>query len=297
MLPVLQSGAVKVTGMRFNSETARTRVVIELDAAARYQANYTSEHGISICLLETGLGTIRKTVNVDDEMVKSIALKEVIGDIVNVNISLKSGASFGVFPLESPDRIVIDIAQGAIAGGVQPPVILASDSVIENEAAETPERLPHDAVAETVDSKFIFPPLFANHTLFQLCFDAFLLIALIIMGFKLWRVARVSRKNFNTLKKGHNFADMISRVQQGVEKEQQRVASAKPSVLDKVQKRKKEKEQAVQPMTLPKQYEKVRKLAQLGMDRMTISQQSNIPIGEVNLILDLSKARSQAKSN
>ena len=42
---------------------------------------------------------------------------------------------------------------------------------------------------------------------------------------------------------------------------------------------------------------KVYELAELGMDRVTISRQSNVPIGEVNLILDLWKTRPGNKPN
>jgi hypothetical protein len=41
------------------------------------------------------------------------------------------------------------------------------------------------------------------------------------------------------------------------------------------------------------QYSKVYELAKLGMDRLEIAKKSNIPIGEVNLILDLPTASSQ----
>ncbi len=43
-----------------------------------------------------------------------------------------------------------------------------------------------------------------------------------------------------------------------------------------------------------KQYDKVQELAEKGIDPISISQKSNIPVGEVNLILDLIRARKDS---
>ena len=89
MISVSQSWAVYVIDIRSNSEADKTRIVVELDGAAQYQTHYTSEPGISICLLEAGLKSTRKTISIGDELVEPAALKEVMGNIVEVSISLR----------------------------------------------------------------------------------------------------------------------------------------------------------------------------------------------------------------
>jgi len=307
---VSQSQAANVIDIRSNSEADKTRIVVELDGPVQYQALYTSEPGVSICLLETGLRAAGKTINISDELVKTVVLKGVMGNIAEVSISLKGKSAFTVFPLESPDRIVIDVMPGVAIGTARLISTDNSETSTENlsKTPETPERSaiataekPIDNPAEELQG---FAALFSlkntDYALAQFCFNAFLLIALMVMGIGLWRVTRTSKKTIRTLKKNKHSTDMINKLQQGMrEKDRnlgQRFArSVKPDISQKLQKRKRGEKH---PQTVhQKQYEKVQKLAQLGMDRMEISQQSNVPIGEVNLILDLSKTESQAKAN
>ena len=143
-----------------------------------------------------------------------------------------------------------------------------------------------------------------DYVIVQFCFDILLVVSLIIIGINLWRVIRISKKNPNALKKFQTFADMINEGDR-FHKEKDNSGSVRlksegqnmPS--NEVKGRRKKKGHGVQPASLqqhtPQQYKKVHELAELGMDRLAISQQSNVPIGEVNLILDLSKARSQSK--
>lgn len=315
---VCQSQAANVIDVRHNSEADKTRVVIELDGPTQYQALYTSEPGVSICLLEAKLKSIGKTINIDDGRIKTVVLKEAMGNIVEVSISLEGKPAFTIFPLETPDRIVIDVMPGIAVEAVQPLDVFAANSTTtteDNSATKTeepPGTLEHAVLGvseQPLDSSSgklqdltaLFSLKDIDYTLVQLCFNAFLVIALIVMGIKLWRVTKVSKRNLSTLKKGVDTADIISMLQQGkMEKdsnlEPQRIRPpVKTDISGKTQKRKRRKER---PQAMhEKQYEKVHKLAQLGMDRMEISQQSNVPIGEVNLILDLSKSGSQAEVN
>lgn len=306
---VCQSQAANVIDVRHNSEADKTRVVVELDGPTQYQALYTSESGVSICLLEARLKSIGKTINIGDELVKTVVLKEMMGDIVEVSISLKGKSAFTIFPLETPDRIVIDVMPDIAVEAVQPLDVFAANSTKKTE--EPPGTLEHAVLGvseQSLDSsskKFqdlaaLFSLKNMNYALVQLCFNAFLMMALIVIGIKLWRVTKVSKRNLSTLKKGMTTADIMSRLQQGImengsDLEPQRIRPVKTNISGKTQKRKRRKER---PQAMhEKQYEKVHKLAQLGVDRMEISQQSNVPIGEVNLILDLSKSGSQAKVN
>lgn len=322
MISASQSWAAHVIGIRSNSEADKTRIVVELDGPAQYQAHYTSEAGISICLLGAGLKSIRRTLSIDDEMVETVALKEVMGNIVEVSISLRREASFTIFPLDSPDRMVVDVMSDAAVGIAQPLSISESGSeamtrnspgthetletetpgTLDHEVAGTQEQPLHTSVAVPPGPISVLPLQDTDYILAQFCFNALLVTALIFMGIKLWRVTRVSERNLNTLKEGADFADMVNRLQSDAEErdnslERQHALPIRPDVSGKAQKRRKRKRRVTRPAAAQKQYEKVHRLAQLGMDQMEISQQSNVPIGEVNLILNLTKARSQAKAN
>ncbi len=314
MVLISQSQAANVIDVRYSSEADKTRIVIELDGVAQYQANYTSEPGISICLLETGLKFARKTISIGDELVKTVVLKELMENIVEVDIPLKSGTAFTIFPLNSPERVVVDVMPDT-AVVIPQPVSVSTDSseVMTGESPEAPVALKYeDAVTAGLPlyTRAAVPPApisviplqNTDYILVQLCFNALLVIALIAMGIKLCRVARRSKKHLNALKEDEVFADMVSRLQQGGKEtdnspEQQRVLPISSDIPGKAQKRRKRRGSATRPAAGQKQYEKVLKLAQLGIDRMEISQQSNVPIGEVNLILNLTKAGSKAKAN
>ncbi len=299
---VCQSQAANVIDVRHSSGVDKTRVVVELDGPAQYQALYTSEPSVSIRLLEARLESIRKTVNIGDELVKTVVLKEVMGDIVEMSISLEGRSVFRVFPLETPDRIVVDVMPDVAPEAAQPLNVFAANSTTKTE--DPPGTLgaseqPLDSSSEKLqDLTALFSLKNMDYALVQLCFNVFLVMALIVIGIKLWRVTKVLKRNLSALKKGMDPADIIDMLQQGtMEKdgslELQRARPVKTAISGKTQKRRKRKER---PQAMhEKQYEKVHKLAQLGMDRMEISQQSNVPIGEVNLILDLSKSGSQAK--
>jgi hypothetical protein len=60
---------------------------------------------------------------------------------------------------------------------------------------------------------------------------------------------------------------------------------------NEVSEKKIEKDSATKPEAIPPQYGRVQEMAQHGMDSASISQRSDIPVAEVNLILDLIKAR------
>ena len=225
VISVSQGRAALVMDMRSNSEADKTRIVVELDAPAQYQAHYTSEPGISICLLESGLKSVKKTISVDDELVKTVAMKEVMGSIVEVSISLRRGAAFTIFPLESPDRIVVDVMPDAAMGLAQPLSISTigseaeagnSSGTMKHEDAQTPGPPLSSRTAAFPGLMSELPLQNTDYVLAQLCFNVLLVVALMVMGIKLWRVTRISKKNLKTLKEGMGFADMISRLQAGV---------------------------------------------------------------------------------
>ena len=316
MVPVLQSQAVMIRGLRFDSKADGTRIVLDLDGTALYRTQYDKEPSISIRLLETKRGSIKQTTSIDDGLVKAVTAKEkIVNDTAEtmVRILLKKSATSTVFSLSN--RIVIDITPDEIIGTtdvaaenenapMEDREITMEDVVAEatqplNVPAEGITPLPHERVQESNSYKTIFSLLAERSALTQLGFNGVFMLALIFMGIKVWRVARVSKKNSNILKKGQNFADMIGRLQRGAEAENNGAGKRRPifAVPNMAQKKQKKKKRTLPPVASQKQYERVHKLAQLGIDRLAISQQSNVPIGEVNLILNLTKSRSQSKAN
>ena len=135
-----------------------------------------------------------------------------------------------------------------------------------------------------------------NLKLIQFGFDSVLIASLIFMGVCFYRskkhapatsslgledMPEVEKpKPVKKVRNGKTFANMMNELD-----------SVKPisdeSNYDNRQSAKEKSKRESLP--LPKEYEKVFELDQRGLDRLTISQKSNIPIGEVNLILDLLK--------
>ena len=98
--------AAEVETVRVNSETDKTRVVVQFDEPAQYQVQYTSEPGISVCLLMTGLGSARKMTSVSDGLVKIVTLKEIMAhDNVDLDILNTSATIFTDMPLFTASTI------------------------------------------------------------------------------------------------------------------------------------------------------------------------------------------------
>jgi hypothetical protein len=135
-------------------------------------------------------------------------------------------------------------------------------------------------------------------------FIAVVLIALIYMGYKIRGVskfARLIRKNSRMLKENPAFANMLNEMEK--ERTQESLNLTKEAELivetqntddennDEDFEGKEEKDSITEKVTIPRQYEKVEEMAQRGMEPALISEKSEVPVGEVNLILDLIKAR------
>jgi hypothetical protein len=285
---VFCASAVEVTKTSINSQKGKTRIMILLDEAAQYNVQYNaSGPDISIYLFEAGLGSTKKVKTGDDELVEAVNLREPIGGIVEVNISLKEQVGFNVFTLGSPDRIVIDMMAAAGAAGLTSAGLVSSpagDPVIGNIA-------PLGAIKQSGSKTGLSTA--KNYMPLQLFFNALLIAALIIISFKLAHVMRVSDKNRVELNKNETFANMLG-VLRGKVKRKGNDAETTSNSLAQIPYQEQEDKEKVS-TGVQEQYSKVYELAKLGMDRLEIAKKSNIPIGEVNLILDLSRVSSQGK--
>ncbi len=269
--------------------------MIEFDEPAQYQAQYTSTPSISVYLPETGLGDIKRTVRINDDLVEAITLKEIMGNTVDINVSLRRHASFTIFPLESPDRIVIDVMSSEVSPSHE---TIGIGKLIDKPTASAAgtDLKPANKL------KSLLPFQFSKSAIARLCFDALLVVSLIIMAISLWRVSRISKKDPAALKKYQTFADMVnkdSRFRRKRERptSEQHFVTVKTAAAEKHHKRREKKQDSIGTASTQKQYRKVHELAQLGMEPLAISRQSNVPIGEVNLILDLSKVNPGDKPN
>ncbi len=284
---VFCASAVEVTKTSISSQKDKTRITILLDEAAQYNVQYRpSGPEISIYLFEAGLGSTKKVKTGDDELVEAVNLREPIGGIVEVNTSLKEQVRFNVFALESPDRIVIDMVAATGASGV---ISVGST----NPPAEEPVMGSIAPLAASKAGSRIGSSAAKNYMPLQLLFNALLIVALIIMSFKLVHVMRVSDKNRVELNKSETFANMLG-VLRGKIKKRGNDAETTCNSLAQIPYEEQGDEEKVS-HRVQEQYSKVYELAKLGMDRLEIAKKSNIPIGEVNLILDLSRASSQGK--
>ncbi len=287
LILVFCASAVEVTKTSINSQKDKTRITILLDEAAQYNVQYNaSEPDISIYLFEAGLGSTGKVKTGDDELIEAVNLREPMGGIVEVNISLKKSARFSVFSLESPDRIVIDVmAATAAAGAISAGLANAptEDPVVANIAPLSASRAGFRVGSSAAK----------NYMPLQLLFNALLIAALVIISFKLAHVMKISSKNRVELSKSETFANMLG-VLRGKVKRKGNDAETKSNSLARIPYQEQEDREEVS-HRIQEQYSKVHELAKLGMDRLEIAEKSNIPIGEVNLILDLSRTSSQGK--
>jgi len=331
-LPVFQSRAAEIKAVKIWSESDETRITIELDNTIQYQTQYDSEHNICMTLLETAIGSVNRVININDKLAETVTLKEIADNIVYVKISLKKPAAFAIYPLGLPDRIIVDItpidvvaatgAQGAESG------ISSSEPVAADEAqSHTTTRLP-SSKAQGMGYKLV-------QFCFDVIVIA-ALIGMGIMFRRYARTNNENhRTTLKKNEVFADIIDVESRPSQGsgaqilkklrgvfahktdasqalesprTRGSEQRVqAFENPRVrgdqskkegmsVPSVSEAQKKKEHDKDSVSFPKQYEKVYELAQRGMDRRSISQKSHVPIGEVNLILDLSKARAEARA-
>jgi hypothetical protein len=327
IIPILQTEAIEINGLKHYSENEKTRIVIQLNEPTQYKTRFDLEQNISISLLKTRLDASVKPSNINDGLVETVTFENTKNNFINVKVLLARPAAFNVFPLDAPARIVIDVIP--VDNVLKPEVVAISSSgqeesstqtekttrpistnedEITNENTEVKEKPVNDnrmtdntggilstiPENEPVKTKFTDTKSFINYGL-----DAVILIALIYMGVKVRGVskfARLLRKHSRTLKENPVFANMLSELEKGHPQETVKNPKKAEQVInilstnDEDSEEKKENNDVLEPITT-RQYERVQEMAQHDMDPVSISEKSNVPVGEVNLILDLIKSR------
>jgi hypothetical protein len=316
-IPVFQVRAARVTDIRWSSEAGKTRVVFQLDAAAKYHVRNTLEPGISVYLLQTELDPQEQPIHVDSQLVKSVTASEVAPGLLEIKLSLKEKAICDVFCTRSPFRVVIDILSAADAlriplagsyalgtmsennGFDDEGAVAASDNVAQEDdsnASATDIRATED---EKPSYFFITQFIREKHETLQSYFDILFIIGLVVISIRISYINKLLKGK--TVHENLDFAQTMNSLQINPGERDKKPESEvpkqpeKPNVAQINQIKETRKNRVAQLNSIPKHYRKVYELAERGMDRFAISKKSNIPIGEVNLILDLAQAKLQGK--
>jgi hypothetical protein len=343
VIPIFQTNAEEVRGIRYYSESDKTRVVVLIKNIPQYKTKLDLENNVSLYIQNSELEGSNRSFRVEDGLVKSVSLKDGNDNTVEVKIILEKKASFNVFPLESPSRIVIDITPVDNISAPEIAVISPKSETIpktlENKIAPAPIKkvatpiLPKAQKAETIKSIDTTPSpdndkqavdstegvlsstfsfdnikiLFSdgNYVIIQITFDVVILVMLIYMITKMKAVLNFTKfikKHRRVLKGNKAFADMLVELENGYTHEteinkHEHMSKANVKNPNDEKKDKPKKDTNTDQASASKQYEKVYEMAQRGIDPISISQKNNIPIGEVNLILDLIKSKREGPTS
>ena len=316
--------ASEIKEVRHYSDKEKTRIVIQLNESVQYQTNYDKDHNLIISMPNSAIGTSKETFKINDKLVDSVMLKETDGNTLKANILLDRPAVFNVFPLESPARIVVDASP--FENIIAPEVVAISEQdtefyspLPESDKSTNKSPITNKDPSEEAKSSLNAPELAneaaslggnmtfignlfrdSGYGVVQLSFDVIILIFLVYMGIKMkesFRLIRLLKKNRKILKENPVFADMLSEMEKGHKKEDHDGQNKQEQMIEENQEDIKDSESDGNDIAFPKQYEEVQELAQRGMDSISISQESDIPVGEVNLILDLIKARKESHAS
>lgn len=316
MIPIIQSNSAEIIETRYYSESAKTRIVFQLDEIAQYEAKYDQDRNINITISKTSLGKPSKIFDVDNGLIRALSLKETDDNSVDVKISLVKSARYKIFTLESPARIIVDLAP--VENIITPKVVTITPIKVdtkpnnENKQVNNPVNTnkpknfsvttPKPVVTNTepspeMQSKLSIlrlewlpvSELFDGNksAILQYAFDLTILAIIIFLVLRIRtadKLARYIKKNRRTLKKNPTFADMLIEMGNKRKQNPEKKVNKKPeNIEEKIPK----DEKIINDEKVTKRYDKIQELAQQGINPITISQRSNIPVGEVNLILDL----------
>lgn len=323
---IQQVNSAEVGWTRYYLESDKTRIVFFLDEIPKYEVHYDKENNtISITLSDAHLNKPSKKFNVNSVFINSISLKQADNDTVDIKISLPKPANYKVFDIKSPALIIIDVtsAENVLPSGeltnstenqkselntvntnkqIDKPAKINMPTQTNNENESNNDNLKVESPESTELSIMnlqwqALESLNGNVlAILQYVFDLlmlFLVIYVIIKIRSINNLARYIRRNRRKLKDNPVFADILNEIEKGnkynlhkIRKKKLEEDKEKSSQETKSDDRKNDNDE-----DKIKQYDKVQELARKGIDPISISQKSNIPVGEVNLILDLIRAR------
>jgi N-acetylmuramoyl-L-alanine amidase len=134
MVPTSTFSAEKgltVKGIRFFSYAAFTRIVFEIEAAAPYVLTRTADGRTLLFSAYEGPFALKAQLPViRDSVVNGIETKEDAGrNVVFIHLNV-AGGEVKDFVLRGPDRIVLDIARGAISSASPVPAVAEASVVV-----------------------------------------------------------------------------------------------------------------------------------------------------------------------
>lgn len=287
------TNAIEVSDIRTYSGSNKTRITVELNDRTNYATHFDASNVIYIYLPGIRNKSSSSSININDSLVESLLLHEEAGGL-EVKIPLKGRLPFAIFSLDSPYRVVVDVARTLD--------VLKSERQFDNQenikedlvqtlkvdeqvikTVEMPDSIESSSEDGLKEKLFKIVNSESNITLFQLIFDLGVIIGFVVLG-KMHKSPKKVNEQLNedqvlkkkSLKKDQSFSDMMEELERKV---------VQPDKEDKTK---------VDDLSVPKEYEKVYELSKRGLDRLTISQKSNVPIGEVNLILDLMQSKGRS---
>ena len=118
-----KSGLATVTGIRYWSNPEYTRVVIDADRATAFKNNLLKKdpavdqslQRLYVDLKNSRLGCSKKTIPINDSLLKAARAGQYSADTVRVVIDINSFEEYNIFSLPNPFRIVIDVRGRASA--------------------------------------------------------------------------------------------------------------------------------------------------------------------------------------
>ncbi|MBI4843854.1 MAG: N-acetylmuramoyl-L-alanine amidase [Nitrospirae bacterium] len=133
-----------IKGIRYSTYSSHTRVVIDLTAQAEFKGVSLKESkrvyfDLSNCVLSNG---VNKHIEIYDGTIRKVRAGQFSEEAARITIDFEGDSAYSVFPLEKPDRLVIDVYKPAAAS---PPV----------KAKETPKK---DAAKEELPLTIVIDP-------------------------------------------------------------------------------------------------------------------------------------------
>jgi N-acetylmuramoyl-L-alanine amidase len=146
--------AAVVQKIRYWSGGAYTRIVIEQNGSAKFQAQELKKPDrLVFDLLNARLDASvdKDPLPVNDGILKQVRASQYAPDIVRVVLDLASIKSYAAFPLHDPERLVIDVT--GEGGGTAELAVTSSESGTEQKAEDTSEQQTRPKTEQKGESK------------------------------------------------------------------------------------------------------------------------------------------------
>lgn len=128
--PSAEAAPAQLQGVRFSSESSRTRVVIDLSADVRYKVGHLSNpERLYFDLQQTQVSPrmTSRQITLQDEVVDQIRIGVAPGPVTRVVFDLHSAVRYRISALNDPARMLVELDRSPDAGGLAQSVRAAAD--------------------------------------------------------------------------------------------------------------------------------------------------------------------------